>query len=135
MFVNIESFFFHPFRNAETVYDVESFEDEEAHTCRPCTYHEGTEYLCTQETCTCTVEETFAGGEKPREYGSEETADTMYGGGTYRVVNLKYLVDEFHREDHYDAADGTDDDCTQWGTRITPCRDAYQTCQDTVQGE
>ena len=135
MFVNIESFFFHSFRNAETVHDVESFEDEITHTCRPCAYHEGTEYLCAEEACTCTVEETFAGGEKPREYRSEKTADTVYGRGTHRVINLKNLVDELHREDHYNAADGTDDDCSKRGNRITTCRDTYQPCQDTVQCE
>ena len=65
MLVDVEPFFFNTFGNAETVYLIESFEDEESHAGCPCTYYEGAEYLCSEESPACTVKESFAVDKKP----------------------------------------------------------------------
>ena len=49
MLVDIESFLFNAFRNTQAMYLVQHFKDNEAHACRPRSYHGRTEELCQQE--------------------------------------------------------------------------------------
>ena len=69
MLVDVEPFFFNTFGNAETVYLIESFEDEESHAGCPCTYYEGAKYLCSEESPACTIKESFAGRQETCENG------------------------------------------------------------------
>ena len=78
MFVDVEPFFLYTGRDAEAMYDIESFKDHKSHSCRPASYHDGSEKLCQQEICATGVEEAFFGGEQSGQYGSEESADSVY---------------------------------------------------------
>ena len=49
MFVDVEPFFLYTGRDAEAMYDIESFKDHKSHSCRPASYHDGSEKLCQQE--------------------------------------------------------------------------------------
>ena len=49
MLVDIESFLFNAFRNTQAMYLVQHFKDNEAHACRPRSYHGRAEELCQQE--------------------------------------------------------------------------------------
>lgn len=135
MLVDVEPFFFNTFGNAETVYLIESFEDEESHAGCPCTYYEGAEYLCSEESPACTVKESFTGRQETSENGTRETADTVYGTCTNWIINLQHFIDELYREYHQDTTDCTDDDSTQRRNHITARRDTYQTCQDAIQSQ
>ena len=133
MLVDVEPFFFNTFGNAETVYLIKSFEDEESHAGCPCTYYEGAEYLCSEESPACTVKQSLTGGKQSGEDGSRETADTVYGTGPYGVVNFQCPVDEFHRINHQDAADGADDYRPEGRNHVTTGCDAYQSGQNAIQ--
>ena len=78
MLVDVKPFFLYASRNTQTVYLVEYLEDDEAHTCRPKSDNHRTEYLCSEETRTCTVEQTFTGREQSGEYCSCETTYAVY---------------------------------------------------------
>ena len=133
VFVNVESFFLHTFGNAEAVDFVESFEDDESHACCPCAYYECTEYLRSEKAPACTVKQSLTGGKQSGEDGSRETADAVYGTGPYGVVNFQCPVDEFHRINHQDAADGADDYRPERRNHVTTGRDAYQSGQNAIQ--
>ena len=135
MLVDVEPFFFNTFGNAETVYPIESFEDEKSHAGCPCTYYEGSKYLCSEESPACTIKESFARRQETCENGTCETSDPVYGTCTNGIVNLQHFIDELNREYHQDATDCTDDDSTQRRNHFTACRDTYQTCQDTIQSQ
>lgn len=46
MLVDIESFLFNAFRNTQAMYLVQHFKNNEAHACRPRSYHGRAEELC-----------------------------------------------------------------------------------------
>ena len=133
MLVDVKPFFLHTFGNAETVDFVESFEDDESHACCPCAYCECTEHLRSEKAPACTVKQSLAGGKQPGKDGSREAADTVYGTGPYGVVNFQCPVDEFHRINHQDAADGADDCRPERGHHVATGCDAYQSGQNTIQ--
>ena len=56
----------------------------------------------------------------------------MYRGGSDRIVYFQYVVNEVYLENHDDAADGTDHDCSEGGNEITSGGDSDQSCQYTV---
>ena len=108
---------------------------DEAHTCRPKSDNYRTEYLCSEEARTRTVEQTFTGREQSGKYRSRETTYAVYGRCAYGVVNFQYFVNEFYGIYHQYATDGADDDRTQWSNGVASCRNAYQSRQNTVQRE
>ena len=109
MFVNIKTFFFDTCRNAKSVNLIKRFENDESHACCPCAYYECTEYLRSEKAPACTVKQSLTGGKQSGEDGSRETADACTELGPHGVVNFQCPVDEFHRINHQDAADGADD--------------------------
>ena len=135
MLVDVKSFFLHASRNTQAVYLVEYFEDDEAHTCRPKSDNYRTEYLCSEEARTRTVEQTFTGREQSGKYRSRETTYAVYGRCAYGVVNFQYFVNEFYGIYHQYATDGADDDRTHRSNGVASCRNAYQSRQNTVQRE
>ena len=82
MFVYVEPLFFHTGCDAQAMYDVKSFEDHESHEGGPASDYGGSEKLCQQEVCTARVEKALFGGKQSGQYGSEESADTVYGRGS-----------------------------------------------------
>ena len=63
MFVNIESFLLNTCRNAKSVNLIECLEDDESHACCPDTDHKCSEYLCSEEAESMSVEYPLAGRE------------------------------------------------------------------------
>ena len=49
---------------------------------------------------TTTIEQSFFGGEKSGKNGTEATTNTMYRGGSDRIVYFQYVVNEVYRENH-----------------------------------
>ena len=133
VFIHIKPFFFDTCRNSQAVYLIECFKNDEAHTGCPATHNDRPEYLCTQESESTGVEYTFTRRKKPCEQCAQKTTNTVHGTGSHRIVYLQHPIDEVHREDHHDTADGAYQYGTDCRYAITTGRDTYQSCQDAVQ--
>ena len=88
MLVDIESFLFNAFRNTQAMYLVQHFKNNEAHACRPRSYHGRAEELCQQEAAAAALEQSLFCGEESCKDRSQATANTVYGRCAYGVVNL-----------------------------------------------
>lgn len=114
MFVNIQTFFFNSGRNTQAVNFVEDFEDDVSHQCGPSADDDYTKNLCTEESEATSVECAAFYGKQTGKNGSEATAYTVYGRGTYRVVNFQAVFDEFYSENHDGSADSSDKSGSHW---------------------
>ena len=133
MFVYVEPLFFHTGGDAQAMYDVKSFEDHESHEGGPASDYGGSEKLCQQEVCTARVEKALFGGKQSGQYGSEESADTVYGRGSDRIVDFQDMVDKVDSIDHDRSADGPDQDGSGRRHQVATGSDTYQACQYTVE--
>ena len=88
-----------------------------------------------QEAAAAAIEQSLFCSEESCKNRSQATANAVYGRCAYGVVNLQHSVNELYGVYHQYAADGADDDRTQWRHHVTSCRNTYQSCQDTVQRE
>ena len=135
MFVDVETFFLDARLNTQAVQFLDAVEEDESTGGCPEVDNEDAEALCTEETPTKAIECTVACREQTCQQGAENTADTMYRGCTYRVVDVQLVVDELDGEDEYGTADETDDDSSNGRYEVATCRDTHETCQDAVEGQ
>ena len=88
MLVDIESFLFNAFRNTQAMYLVQHFKNNEAHACRPRSYHGRAEELCQQEAAAAAIEQSLFCSEESCKNRSQAAANAVYGRCAYGVVNL-----------------------------------------------
>ena len=109
-----------------------SVEQGEAANCCPEVDDKDAETLCPEEAPATAVQSAARRGEQTRQQRAEDAADTVYGTGTNRVVDVQLMVDELDGKDKHDAADEADGDGSNGRDEVATCRDAHQSCQHAV---
>ena len=135
MFVNVETFLLDALVNTQTVQLLDAEEQGDTTGGSPEVDDEDTEALGSEKSPSTSIESTVAGREQTCHQSTENTTDTVYRAGTHRVVDMQLVVDELDGIDQYDTTDKTNDDGSNRRYEVTASRDAYQSCQHTVQGQ
>ncbi len=103
MLVHIETFLFDPGADAQATELLDAVEEQETTHGSPQDDDQDTEALHAEEVPAVAVEKTAVGGQQAGHQRPEDTADTVDGGSTHRVVDVKLVVDELDREDQHDV--------------------------------
>ena len=112
MFVDIETFLLNTLTNAQTVYLLDTIEEDETTGSSPEVDDEDTKQLSTKETPAEAVEGTVARREQTSHQCAEDTTDTMYRAGTHRVVDVQLVIDELDGVHQDDTTGQTNDNST-----------------------
>ena len=112
MFVDVETFFFYALADTQAVCLLDAVEQGESAGGSPEVYDQYAEALSTEESPAVTVERTVRSREQTSHQRSEDTADTVYGTGTHRIVDVQYMIDKLDGVDQYDTTHETDDHST-----------------------
>ena len=112
MFVNVQTLLFDTRRNPQSMCQIQSLEDQEAHAECPTSDDGCSEKLGQQQVCATSVEESCLCCKESGQDRSQATTYTMHGRGSYRIVDLQPVVDELNRIDHDRSANEADPGCT-----------------------
>ena len=94
---------------------------------------ETAEALCAEEGEAVSVENALRNTEETSQDGTEDTAYTVNGACTYRVVDVELCVNECNRDRKYYSADDADDERTCAADGVAACGDSYKSGKNTVQ--
>ena len=87
-----------------------------------------------EELGTAAVEQATVHRQQAGEQGTHSAAHTVDRNGAHRIVNLGYLIKEFHRQGKHDAGTDTDDGRTLHRYHVTAGGDGHQSAQRCVEG-
>ena len=133
--VDVKTFLLDARLNTQTVQFLDAIEEDETACSSPEVDDEDAEALSGEESPTATIEGAVARREQTCQQGTEDTANTVYRRSTYRVVNVKLVVDELNGEHQHDTTNETNDNSTNRRNEVATSGDTHETCQDTVEGE
>lgn len=112
MFVYIQTFFLDALVNAQSEELFDRTEEDDAAQGSPAVHTEDTQRLSTERAEAVAIEQAGARREQTNTKGTEDTADAVNGGGTDRIIDVQFLVDEGDTQRKDDTAEGTDDEGT-----------------------
>ena len=99
MLIHVQPFVLNTGRHPKAVKFLDAKEEKEAAGSSPEVDDEDAEAFCPKEAPAVTVESAVARREKARHQCAENATDTMYGAGTYRIVDVQHMVDELDGKD------------------------------------
>ena len=135
MFIDVKTFFFYTFINAQSVNIFYAIEQYESTNSCPEVNHQDAEALSTEEAPTTTIEGACLSSQQTSHDSTQDTADAVYRTCTYRIVDVQLVINKLNGEYQYRATNQTNNHGTNGRYEITTSGDTYQTCQHTVQGQ
>ena len=127
MFVNVQSFVLNTGRHPKAMKFLDAKEEKEAAGSSPTVDDKDAEAFCPKEAPAVAIERAVARREKAGHQRAENATDTMYGAGTYRVVDVQDVVNELNGIDKYGATHKSDDHCSDGRNEVATGSDAHQT--------
>ena len=110
MLVNVESFLFNSLINTQAVQFLDTVEQGEATGSCPEIDDQDAKQLSTEESPAVTIERAIRSRQQTRHQCTQNTTDTVYRAGTYRVVDMQFMVNKLNGINQYDTAYQTNDD-------------------------
>src|SRR5574344_1391100 len=112
MFIDIETFFLNALSNTQSVSILDAPEQKDSANGRPSVNCQNSKELCSQKTYAVTIKQSGRSRKQACQQSSKDSANAMYGTGSYRVVNMKFFINKLNGKNQHDATDSANGDGT-----------------------